>query len=86
MWTNSLDQLYSCWMENQNKGNDGKDLKYEESDMDDRGELANLVFLLCNVQGLCMVEVGKIQNNKQQNQGGMKGDNYAGWLGTMSGG
>ena len=50
------------------EGNDEERLKFDEGDKDNGGELANLVLVFCNVQGLCTVEVGKIQNNKQQNQ------------------
>ena len=50
-----------------------KDLKYDENDRDDREELAKSSYFDCNIQGLCRVKVGKIQNNNQQNQVGMKG-------------
>jgi len=51
-----------------------KDLKDDESDRDDRGELENLLSLIVMYRVLCRVKVGKIQNNKQQNQVEMKGD------------
>ena len=42
------------------KENNRERLNFDVGNKDDSGELANLLVVLCNVQGLCTVKEGKI--------------------------
>ena len=54
------------WNMNETKENNRERLNFDEGNKDNSGELENQVLVLvCNVQGLCRVKEGKIQNHKQ---------------------